>query len=60
MWPRCCRAAHGTLFINWEGQPFGYGDTITVTFSEAPEPGSLAMLGTALAGLAVTRRRLLP
>jgi hypothetical protein len=40
------------------GQPGHLGTPITFTLAEVPEPGTLALLGISLAGLAVTRRRL--
>lgn len=50
----------GVLEVNWSGQAFAPGDTITVNFSgltSVPEPTSAALFGGALVGLALWRRR---
>jgi hypothetical protein len=42
----------GTLFVNWEGQGFTSGDTVTINFAGAvPEPSTWAMLLLGFAGV---------
>jgi hypothetical protein len=50
----------GDLYINWQGQFFASGDTVTLRFTGpvgVPAPASLALFGLGLVGLAAFRRR---
>ncbi|MCO6414978.1 PEP-CTERM sorting domain-containing protein [Siccirubricoccus sp. KC 17139] len=44
------------LFIDWAGQHFEPGDTVTLSFAAVPEPGALLLLGAGLLGLLALRR----
>jgi hypothetical protein len=48
------------ILLNWQGLSYVDGTTVTINFTSAsavPEPGTLALLGLGLAGLAWRRRR---
>ena len=45
----------GVLQVNWQGQNFNAGDTVTIDFGSkpVPEPSSFALLGLGGIGLAI-------
>lgn len=48
------------ILINWQGLSYINGSTVTINFtsvSAVPEPGTLALLGLGITGLAWVRRR---